>query len=87
MTTVKQVQEKFREDFKKDYPTKFSTPLDSSSMPYVRTPAIRLEEGESVGGFDADDDGKIGPQTFPPRYFDPYDYHRKGEGKRSFTFD
>ena len=47
---VKQIQEKHRRDFKKDYPTKFSTPLDSSSMPYVRTPAIRLEEGESVGG-------------------------------------
>ena len=85
---VKQIHEKFRQDFKKDYPTKFSTPLTSSSMPYVRTPAIRLEEGESVSGFDRDDDvAGIGPQKFPPRHFDPFDYHRQGEGKRSFSFD
>lgn len=83
---VKQIQDKHRRDFKKDYPTKFSTPLDAS-MPYVRMPALRLEEGENVGGVDGGDDGKIGPETFPPRYFDAMDYHRTGGGKCSFSFD
>ena len=83
---VKQIQDKHRRDFKKDYPTKFSTPLDTS-MPYVRMPALRLEEGENVGGVDGGDYCKIGPETFPPRYFDAMDYHRTGGGKCSFSFD
>ena len=83
---VKQIQDKHRRDFKKDYPTKFSTPLDTS-MPYVRMPALRLEEGENVGGVDGGDYAKIGPETFPPRYFDAMDYHRTGGGKCSFSFD
>ena len=79
---VKQIQDKHRRDFKKDYPTKFSTPLEIS-MPYSNTTAIDLGEGENVSGCDY----IFGPQQFPPRLFDPFKYHRKGEGGGCFTFD
>lgn len=88
---VNQIQDNNREVFKADFPTKFSTPLDFS-MPYIKTDAIHLGEGENVSGCDrvqmADDDNYAPePQRFPPFSFDPFDYHRKGVGKSSFTFD
>ena len=75
---VKQVQEKFRDDFKKDFPTKFTIPLDFDKH---KSKPILLEAGQKVAGADP-----YARNEFPPRSFDPFECSDRG-GKISFTFD
>ena len=75
---IKQVQEKFREDFKKDYPTKFTTRLDFDKH---KCDPIFLKADQSVAGADPN-----ARNEFPPGGFDPFECSDPG-GKISFHFD
>ena len=75
---VKQVQEKFRDDFKKDFPTKFTIPLDFDKH---KSNPILLEAEQRVAG-----DDPYARNEFPPSGFDPFEFRDRG-GKISFSFD
>jgi len=75
---VKQVQQKYRDDFKKDFPTKF-TDFFKSEM--VRTPRIVLPEGVRVPG-----DNYNTVAKFPPDGHNIHHY-RDNERRVSFSFD
>ena len=78
---VKQVQEKYRDDFKKDFPTKFTTPIDRLNGD-LNLPPIRLEGEEKVAG----DNSVQSAHEFPPCGFKPYDFCDLDD-KLSFSFD
>ena len=76
------MQEKYRTEFKADYPTKFTTSIDID-MIYRKTPAFELDLGEKVPGDFEDDYGNL---YFPPSKFNPLHY-RCMDGKINFSFD